>query len=251
MLSRVPWLAIVFTVMLPALLIRGEEPADKPLPRVALTAPLALPVGAKTKVLVRGWNLQEVSEVRSEPALGPVLLAGKDKAAIPGRQDAKQIGDTQVEVEVELPADALPGELTLILISPHGEVRQPIYVGSEIPAVLEQEPNDGFRSAQPIVCPQVIDGQIHGDRNVDVFRLELAEPRRMVLEVIAQQRGSALDSVLTLFDQEGRIVSVHDDGPQRGDSRIERELPAGRYYISLQDALDRGGPAHPYRLQVR
>ena len=37
----------------------------------------------------------------------------------------------------------------------------------------------------------------------------------------------------------------------RRDSQLSVELPAGRYLLTLQDAFDRGGPAHPYRLYVQ
>ena len=61
---------------------------------------------------------------------------------------------------------------------------------------------------------------------------------------------------LTLFDQRGNIVAVNDDAQvingtqETKDSKIISTLPAGKYFICLQDAHDRGGPAHPYRLTV-
>jgi hypothetical protein len=116
---------------------------------------------------------------------------------------------------------------------------------------VEHESNDGFQQAQQIQVPQVIDGQIHADRNVDVFMFELDAQQTLAVEVQAARRGSGLDSLLTLFDQDGNIVGVSDDHAETTDSRLSVTLPSGSYYLSLQDAHDRGGPAQPYRLSVQ
>ncbi len=111
--------------------------------------------------------------------------------------------------------------------------------------------DDGFRQAQQIQIPQTVDGQIHGDKNVDVFSFDIADPQSVTFEVLARRHGSGLDSLLTLFDHRGHIVAVNDDHDGTTDSRITTELAAGKYFISLQDAQDHGGPAHPYRLVVQ
>jgi hypothetical protein len=226
-------------------------PAKKP-PRVALAHPLAVPTGRTTKVVLRGWELEQVTEVRLSRADVQLKLLGKAKATVPNKQDAKQVGDSQLELELTVAAEPAHGELTLVLAAP--ETESPPYsllLGASEPRIDEVESNDGFRQAQPIRVPQVVDGAIHADQNVDVFVFDLAEPQTIVIEAIAQRRGSALDSLLTLYDEHGKIVDSSDDTLGTTDSQIERLLSAGRYFLSLQDAHDRGGPAHPYRLVVR
>ena len=68
--------------------------------------------------------------------------------------------------------------------------------------------------AQRLAFPQSVMGSFHADANVDVFAMELSEATPIRVKVIAAT------------------------------------LPAGRYFITRQDAHDRGGPAHPYRLIV-
>ena len=72
------------------------------------------------------------------------------------------------------------------MVTPKGE-SQPytLFVGGEFPVLEEKEGNDGFRQAQAIQVPQIINGSIHGDRNVDCF-------------VIAGQAGQNANLVLGL-----------------------------------------------------
>ena len=233
---------------------------DKP-PRVVMATPLAIMPGNPVKVMLRGWDLEQATEVRSSNPRVQVKVLGKGKAAIPNKQDAKQVGDAQIELEVTVPSDEAAGETMLTVVgakqesAPYG-----LLIGSPFPLLAEMEPNDGFRQAQAVQFPQVVDGQIHGDQNVDMFVFELSSPRKVVIEVHARRRGSGLDSVLTLFSERGVIVASADDLSEapatsgtaasslRADSRIERMLPAGKYYLCLQDAFDHGGQTHPYRL---
>ena len=79
-----------------------------------------------------------------------------------------------------------------------------------------------------------------------------AEGQRIVCEVLAARHGSALDSILTLYNSAGQIVASNDDHDGTADSRLELALPqTGTYYLSLTDAHDTGGPAHVYRLVIR
>jgi len=140
----------------------------------------------------------------------------------------------------------------LTVVTPTGN-SQPhkLLIGGAFPVVLDKEANDGFRQAQPIRLPQIIDGQIHSDRNVDVFSFEVIDSTKVVIEVFARRHGSGLDSLLTLYDARGSIITVNDDQTDTTDSRLEQTVPAGRYFIDLQDAHDHGGPTHPYRLIVQ
>lgn len=239
-----------------------DKPAapEKP-PRVAMASPLAVMPGNPVKVLVRGWDLEQATEVRSSNPRVQIKILGKGKATIPNKQDAKQVGDTQLELEVTVPADEAAGETMLTVVGAKLEsAAYGLLIGSPLPLLTEMEPNDGFRQAQAVQLPQVVDGQIHGDQNVDVFVFELPSPCKVVIEVQARRRGSGLDSVLTLFSERGVLIASADDAAEapkpnaaiasspRADSRLERMLPAGKYYLCLQDAFDHGGVTHPYRL---
>jgi hypothetical protein len=143
--------------------------------------------------------------------------------------------------------------LSIVVVTPAGNSRpHPLLVETEIPVISEKEPNDGFRQGQPIAIPQVVDGMIERPQDVDVFRFEGKAGQRMIFEIFAARHGSALDSLLTLYDGDGRQLASNDDSGEGIDSRLETILPRdGVYYLSLMDAHDQGGPAHGYRLVVR
>lgn len=248
-----PWrtatLAVTIALLaVPSLLAQEEE---KPPPKIAMSLPLAIEAGTTSKLVLRGWQIDQSSAVKAAEGI-EVKVLKKEAAPVPGGQDAKMIGDQQLEIEMTLPADYSGGDLSLVAVTPAGE-SEPyrVLVGAEHPRTEEKEPNDGFRQGQAIgELPCTIDGQIHGDRNVDVFALEVEAGRRLRAELTARRRGSALDGILTLYDAAGNIVASSDDA-QQADPRLEASIAeSGRYFLALQDAHDQGGPAHAYRLTV-
>ena len=224
---------------------------DKPEPpKIAMSTPFAVPANGTTKIIVRGWNLNREMQAKSNSADVLLKVTRHDTAPIPNGQDAKQIGDSLIELEVTVP-NGFAGE-TLPIALMAGERESSPYsllVGGGYPVISEIEPNDGFRQAQLIAVPQIVDGQIHADRNVDVYAVELAAKQRLFVEVIARRQGSGLDSLLTIFDANSRKVASNDDS-EGADSKLDATLAAGRYFLVIQDAHDHGGQTHPYRLVV-
>ncbi len=230
--------------------IHAEDAKPVP-PRVALCSPLAVPSGATTKVTLRGWLVDKATAVRCDNDKVTLKIVSQGAAAVPGKQDAKQIGDQQLELEVTVAADAPSGRVQLTVVAQDGESKpHALLVGGDLPVVAETEPNDGFRSAQTIATSQIIDGQIHGDGNVDVFAFAITEQTNLSVEVQAQQFGSGLDSIFTLYNATGSIIASNDDQEATTDAKLQELLEPGRYFLCLQDAHDRGGAAHPYRLRV-
>ena len=237
----------VFAVTAATILFAQDKPEP---PRIALAAPFALPPNATTKVLVRGWKLnREITA--TTPACDVMLKVLKhESVGAPNGQDVKQIGDSLVELEVTIPKDFSAESITLTFAADSQEsTPYLLLVGGPQPVIAEIEPNDSFRQAQSIAVPQIVDGQLHADRNVDVYAMEFTAPQRLQVQVVARRKGSNLDSLLTLFDVKGRVVATNDD-TYGADSQLDETLPAGRYYLVVQDAHDHGGPAHPYRLIV-
>lgn len=233
-------------------LIAHAEDAKPVPPKVAVCSPLAVLSGATTKVTLRGWLVDKATAVLCDNDQVTLKIVSQGAAAVPGKQDAKQVGDQQLELEITVAAGVAPGRVQLTVVAPDGEsTPHVLLVGGDLPVIAETEPNDGFRQAQAIAPSQIIDGQIHSDGNVDVFALELTEKTQLSVEVQAQQLGSGLDSILTLYAAAGSIIASNDDQATTTDSKLEVTLEPGRYFLCLQDAHDRGGAAHPYRLVVK
>ena len=230
-----------------------KKPEKKDAPRVIVAAPLGIVPGVATPVTVRGVKLDTATAVRFTDSKATAKLLGKGKAPLGKDQDPARFGDTQVEVEVTLPPGSGPDAGSFVVVTPAGESEpHQLLVETALPVVAEKEPNNGFAQAQPIAVPQVVDGRIQQPQDVDVFRFEGKAGQHLLLEVLAARHGSALDSILTLYDAEGRELASNDDADGSADSRLEVSLPRdGTYYLSLLDAHDQGGPDHVYRLVVR
>jgi hypothetical protein len=234
-------------VAAPALAQNAEAPVVK------LASPLGVMPGVTTKVLLRGFKLDDAKEVKCADGKSTAKILGQGNANTMGMQDAKFVGDRMVEIELTVPTDAPAGELALVVVTGKGE-SQPynLFVGGEFPVVDDKEPNDGFRQAQAIQLPQIVNGSIHGDRNVDCFVIEGQAGQKIVFEVVSHRRGTNFDSLLSLYNERGGLMASHDDQPDSRDAKLEVTLPAaGKYFLVLQDAQDLGGQGHAYRLIVR
>jgi Bacterial pre-peptidase C-terminal domain len=221
-------------------------------PRVIMAIPLGARPGATTKITMRGLKLDKATAIRFPGSKTTARIISKGNANVPDKNPDK-VGDTQVVAEVTLPA-SLPAEpLSFVVVTPAGETKpHTLLVETALPVIAEKEPNDGFRQAQPIQIPQVVDGLIDRPHDVDVFRFEGKAGQRVEFEVLAARHGSALDSILTLYNAEGQELASNDDVGDSVDSRLEVTLPRdGVFFLSLIDAHDQGGPAHVYRLVAR
>jgi hypothetical protein len=245
------WFFSVISVISVVNPLSGQDKKDAP--KVLLAEPLGVPVDKPTKVTLRGLKLDAATEVRwADPKVtAMVKILNKGKAAVPDKMDAARVGDTQVEVEVTLTAEMLAAP-SLVVKTPGGDTNaQPLLVETETAVIAKKEPNGGFRQAQPLTLPQVVEGVISQTQDVDVFRVEGKAGQSLSAEVLASRFGSMLDSTLTLYDADGRQLAWDDDSAGH-DSTLKFVLPRdGVYYLGLIDAHDSGSALHVYRLRVR
>jgi hypothetical protein len=239
-----------------ALLSFAQEKKDapKPIPRIIVFMPLAIVPGATSTVTARGLVLDQASEVKIEGIEGAaVKIKSKGKAAVPKDTDPTVVGDTQMELEVKLPAEAPEGKVTLAAVTPAGSTEpHALLVIPKEKLVPEKEPNGGFAQAQPVEAGQIVQGSISQPKDVDVFKIRGVKGEKWTFEIIAARQGSFLDATLSLYAEGGRLVATRDDDPGSRDATLTVTLAAdGVYYLSLIDAHDQGGPSHVYLLHVR
>lgn len=249
-LRRVP--LITRTMFATTMLAVALHAADEPPPRaVIMTCPMSVPANATTKIRLRGSRLDDIIAVQPVIPDTTVQILGKGTAAVSAGLDAKRVGSTQIELELTAPMAVEQDRIPIKLLFPNDEVLEyTLRVETTTARIVEQEPNDGFMTAQSLPVPALVEGEIHTDRNVDVFVIEVPESSPITVSIQARQFGSGLDSLLTLYNAQQRVIAMHDDQPESVDSRITRVLEPGRYFIALQDANDHGGSAQPYRLLI-
>lgn len=228
-----------------------KKPEKKDYARVCVCIPLGIPAGAPTKITIRGQKLDTATELRFLDPNVTAKILKHSKSPPPQKQEPNQVGDTVLEAEVTLPSGMAPGDGHFVVVTPGGDTAPHQLLVNKGPVIQEKEGNNGFKQAQVVTVPQVIDGAVPSAQDVDVFRFEGQAGQRIVCEVLAARYGSALDASLTLYSAAGRIVASNDDHNGSADPRIEVVLPeTGVYYLSLSDAHDQGGPAHVYRLVI-
>ena len=176
----------------------------------------------------------------------PTLSAsGAKKVSAPNNYPGERVGDSEVEIELDLPKNATTLTLTV------GDSEYKPLVADDTPTVKEKEPNDGFEQAQLIPIPCAVDGTIKGERDVDVFQFVGKKGEQLLLEVIAAKHGSPMDGMIVLYDADRRVIDSADDVPGSTDPLLRVTLPKdGTYYLSVIDAHDLGGANFGYRLVV-
>lgn len=217
-------------------------------PCVIAVAPIFLTAGEKTTLHLRGEKLKDATEVRIAPDAAATLKEKKD-ATVPNGLDAKDVGNTEVAIELTPPAGST--KLTLQIVTPAG-VTEPREI-TVLPAhacTAEKEPNNGFREAQKIDPAKPVSGKMDADKDVDVFRFDARAGKPFTARVIAADAGSLLDPILSLYDIAGHFLASADDhGASRDPVLTFTSKSDGPLCLVITDAQDRGGEWHTYRLE--
>lgn len=233
-----------------------KKPPEKkgPPPRILYAVPLVARPGEKQKLALRGAHLAAVKEVKvSGTGAAQVKVLGTKAVGVPNNYPGERVGDSEVEIELELPKDAKPGGAKLTAVGPGGESNAyTLLVRDEIPTVAEKEENGGFDTAQALTRPCAVEGTIKGERDVDVFKFEGKKGDKVTVEVQAARFGSPLDGFLTIYAADRKVLASADDVNGSADPVLTVTLPRdGAYFIALIDAHDMGGANFAYRLVVK
>ena len=130
---------------------------------------------------------------------------------------------------------------------------------SDLPELLEKEPNDSIAQAESILMPRMINGRILKSGDQDYYKIQGKAGQAIVAEVRARKLHSPMDSLLRLMDANGKIIAWNDDQDEKedgflthhADSYLRAKLPAdGTYFIQISDSQNAGGEAWAYRLRL-
>ena len=230
-----------------------EKPPTTP-PAIKMTIPSAIDPATTKSLIIRGLQLDQITAIACVEDMTPISLGivKKEKSAPPEKVEANDVGDTQAEVTLSIPADFNGDSLTITVSSEHGtsETFQiPVISGSKL--VAESEPNDSLRKAQPVKIGTTIQASITQPKDVDVYEFQGTAGQVIVADVSADRIGSPCDSQLTLFDSSGQIVRIADDSPGSCDAILKATLPRDdTYRIVVIEASDRGSLICTYLLRI-
>jgi hypothetical protein len=244
------WAMVSFALLGPALADEKKDPA----PAITAIAPLEIVPGTTSTLRVRGLRLDTATEIRFAGAPSQIVAVVKEKkkTEVPNGLESKDVGDTQLEASLIVPADLPTGSINFTVVTPDGITpAHSLRVAEAGSLVDEKEPNNGFRQAQEIPFGKTLHGVIERDKDVDVFKFAGRAKQPIFAEIRAARLGSLLDAVITVFDEHGHILAACDDSNAGHDPQISFTPSAdGKYFLCIQDAHDRGGPWAAYELEV-
>ena len=145
---------------------------------------------------------------------------------------------------------AQSGQVSVRTTTPLGVSNALPFEITDVPPVLEAEPNDAADKAAVVTLPAEISGRIERGDDEDFYRFTVAQKQMVNMEVVARRFGSPVDALLTLRHAKDNAVIETNDDAAGADARITRELEPGDYVVSVRDLVYSGGPDHAYRLSL-
>ncbi|MEO2037042.1 MAG: PPC domain-containing protein [Planctomycetaceae bacterium] len=119
--------------------------------------------------------------------------------------------------------------------------------------------SDALESATGIELPCGISGRVEKPDGAQYFAFDTIKGQHCQFEVEAHRHGLPLDSLIEIFDSDGRKLAEADDSrhsPHAGaytakDSLLRFRAPAdGRYFLSVRDLNGGGGEHYVYYLRA-
>ncbi|MFP6762667.1 MAG: PPC domain-containing protein [Planctomycetaceae bacterium] len=131
-----------------------------------------------------------------------------------------------------------------------GTASRPFLIG-DLPEYIETESNSSIELAERVTLPVTLNGQIHGERDVDCFRFTAEAGQVISCEVIAGRIGSRLDPVIELLDSNGRTVEARLSHLGSDPVVVFRSDSTAEYILRISNVTFAGDPAHVYRINIR
>ena len=221
-------------------LLVATVPALAAAPALSRIVPRGAQRGTEAVLTFSGQRLADAQEVLVyEPGI-TVTKVEPDKTG------------AKVSVTVKVAPDARLGEYGVRLRTATGlpEFRS-FWVGA-LPVVAEKEPNNDFKTPQPIDLNVTVAGVIENE-DQDYFVVTLKKGQRVTAEIEGMRLGGPMfDPYVAILDENRFELSASDDTPlHKQDSIASIVAPKdGKYVIQVRDSSFGGsGDAH-YRLHV-
>jgi hypothetical protein len=234
--------------LLAAIVICGAHfaNAQPPQPVATFVFPAGAQRGATVEATINGKDFQNASGVR---ITGPGVTA----------KIVQVVNPNAVRLSIAVAPDAEPGERDLRIVTPGGISNRVRFFIGTLPEINEVEPNNERDKPQQLAAlPVLVNGQIV-ERDRDLYRFAAKAGQTIVCEVQARTLlgflpdtvPGFLDSCLTLYDANGKILASVDRFRHKPDSVLVYTIPQdGEYTLEIRDVIFRGRPDFVYRLSI-
>jgi hypothetical protein len=112
----------------------------------------------------------------------------------------------------------------------------------------EREPNNAADKATPVEVGRTYQGFVQPARDVDAWRLTLAEPTTVAIVVSPVPK---LDVVIVVKDRTGATIGTSDRTRIEAEERIVVPFEAGSFTIEVKDKATAANPLKPYSLTLK
>ncbi len=238
-------------------------PPSPSTPQITSITPAQWVQGTKTEAVVRGSGFKGKVAISLSPDTGLKFEGGAIDT------------ESQISVQYTVAADAATGDRTVTVLAdnvPSNSAKISIVEKSKpvqdiVQEKDEKEDNGTIATANPIKAGEIFKGTIDPPGDLDVYVYQATAGTTFTAEVFAQRlktsqsRGSRMDSVVAVFDENLDLITFNDDIDFDGgnyDSAVSyRPEKSGKYYILVLDASllesedeGLGGPEFFYKLRV-
>lgn len=211
--------------------------------------------GTTITFTVDGYNLNDAREVLwSHPGITSRITLNSELMREPRRKPSNPADQViqdkatknQLTLETAITTDVAPGLYSFRIRTPLGTTNlQRFFVGL-LPETKERERSDSAQAPQMISLPGTIIGDLQTVGDHDSYRFKARAGQQLVFEIVAAPINSKLDSVLTLFDDQGRPLASNNDFNRSKDSLLAFTVAQdGEYVIRVSD-LERKGQEGQY-----
>lgn len=152
---------------------------------------------------------------------------------------------------IEVPQDIELGPVFWRLHCAQGGTASRPFVIGDLAEHIESESNSTHDRAERVELPITLNGQIHGERDVDHFRFKVEAGQSVTCEVMAARLGSPLDAMVALLDQDGRQVDAREYFSGNDPVLVFRSPTTSEYILRVANVTHRGDPSFVYRVNVR
>lgn len=196
-------------------------------------APQALAPGKTTRVEFTGNQFK-----------APLRIGG----SIPMEAQWVSIEPTKAIADIRLPENAPLGPKSLWLATDES-ISEPLQIlVDDLNSVADNGANHNRSQPQVLSIPCAVDGKSDAAQS-DFYQIHLAANASISIDCIAERIGSTMDSVLRIWDAQGKLLVQADDTPASPDSQIRFVAPSeGDYTIEIVDNRFAGDAR--YRLRV-
>lgn len=228
--------------------------AAQPIPKLKSISQEYVQRGATVEITLTGENLADAKFlVAGEPGVEFKLPAATQPAvgveASGGGITAISKSDpNKVVATLDVNGTAPLGAREVRLASSSG-VSNPLTINvTHLPELMGAASATSIAKAQEVALPFAITANINAAAESDFYKFKASKGQRVVLEVVAQRLGSALDSSLAVLDKDGNELARNEDAIGN-DSLLEFVAPGDReYYAQVRDYRLQGGDNFRYRL---